>query len=206
MNLPTEIIQNAVQQLSKLPGIGKKSALRLAIHLLKQDITQVEQLSESLIKMKKETTYCKRCHNIAEKEFCKICSTHQRDPYTICVVENFQDVIAIENTTQYNGLYHVLGGIIQPVEGISPEQLNIDTLLKRVETEKPKEIILAINPSIEGDTTMYYLYKRLQGHDVHITSISRGISFGSELEYTDEITLGRSIRARVQFDTVMQER
>ena len=206
MNLPTEIIQNAVNQLSKLPGIGKKSALRLAIHLLKQDHVFVEQLSDSLVKMKKDTCYCKRCHNIAEEVFCKICKNSNRDQKTICVVENFQDVIAIENTTQYLGMYHVLGGIIQPVEGISPDQLNVESLLLRIAEEKPKEIILAINPSIQGDTTMYYLYKCMKAFDVHVTSISRGISFGTELEYTDELTLGRSIRSRIMFDTLMQEK
>jgi recombination protein RecR len=198
MQLPSKLIENAVNEIAKLPSIGKKTALRLVIHLLKQDENYTQSLSETLIKLRQEIKYCKKCYNIADEDLCQICLAKNRDQDIICVVESFKDLIAIENTGQYRGLYHVLGGLIAPIENISPEQLKIKELVQRVEHEKPKEIILALSASMEGDTTAFYISKKLTNFDVKISSLARGLPIGGELEYADEITLGRSLMARVR--------
>jgi len=198
MQLPSKLIENAVNEIAKLPSIGKKTALRLVIHLLKQDENYTQSLSEALVKLRQEIKYCKKCYNIADEDLCQICLAKNRDQDIICVVESFKDLIAIENTGQYRGLYHVLGGLIAPIENISPEQLRIKELVQRVEHEKPKEIILALSASMEGDTTAFYISKKLTNFDVKISSLARGLPIGGELEYADEITLGRSLMARVR--------
>lgn len=193
------LLDSAVNEISKLPGIGKKSALRLVLHLLRQDEGVATALGEAIIKLRKEIRYCKVCHNISNNEVCEICSDEKRDKSTICVVENIKDVISIENTHQFNGLYHVLGGIISPIDGISPNDIEIDSLVERVKTEEIKEIILALSTTMEGDTTNFYIFRKLAGCDVKISILARGVSIGDELEYTDEITLGRSILNRTLF-------
>jgi recombination protein RecR len=198
MQLPSKLIENAVNEIAKLPSIGKKTALRLVIHLLKQDENYTQSLSEALVKLRQEIKYCKKCYNIADEDLCQICLAKNRDQDIICVVESFKDLIAIENTGQYRGLYHVLGGLIAPIENISPEQLKIKELVQRVEHEKPKEIILALSASMEGDTTAFYISKKLTNFDVKISSLARGLPIGGELEYADEITLGRSLMTRVR--------
>jgi recombination protein RecR len=198
MQLPSKLIENAVNEIAKLPSIGKKTALRLVIHLLKQDENYTQSLSEALVKLRQEIKYCKKCYNIADEDLCQICLAKNRDQDIICVVESFKDLIAIENTGQYRGLYHVLGGLIAPIENISPEQLRIKELVQRVEHEKPKEIILALSASMEGDTTAFYISKKLTNFDVKISSLARGLPIGGELEYADEITLGRSLMTRVR--------
>jgi recombination protein RecR len=205
MNYPSKLIETAVEEISKLPGIGKKTALRMALHLLKRDERQTLQLSEAMIAMRTKTQYCRQCNNISDDELCMICSNPKRDGSVLCVVEDTRDVLAIENTSQYRGLYHVLGGIISPLEGIGPADLKIDSLLKRItenqETETAiKEVILGLSPTMEGDTTAFYLTKRLKPLNVKITTIARGIPIGGDLEYADEITLGRSIVSRVVYE------
>ena len=204
MNFPSKLIEDAVVEISKLPGIGKKSALRLVLHLLKREETQTQLLADALIAMRTKTTYCRKCHNISDDELCQICSSPRRDQNIICVVEDTRDVLAIENTAQYRGLYHVLGGIISPLMGVGPTDLNIDSLLKRIEqaneNEKIQEIILALSPTMEGDTTAFYLQKKLKAFSVKISTIARGIPIGGDLEYTDEVTLGRSILSRIAYD------
>jgi recombination protein RecR len=196
MNFSSTLIENAVREVSKLPGIGNKTALRLVLHLLKQEEQNTLMLTEALRKLRQEIQYCQKCHFIADKNICSICASKQRDQQTICVVENSQDVMAIENTAQYKGLYHVLGGVISPMEGINPSDLNIDTLIERVHQPDVKELIFALSPTMEGDTTAFYISKKVQIPEIKITSIARGIPVGSEIEYTDEITLGRSILFR----------
>jgi len=188
-----------VNELSRLPGIGKKTALRLALHILREEKSYANNLGNSIIKMREDIIFCEKCNNISDDILCGICSNHKRDENLICVVENTQDVIAIENTSQFNGLYHVLGGIISPVEGIGPNDLSIASLIKRINEEKTNEIILALPSTVEGDTTAYYLYKLLKDFEIDITTIAKGISIGEELEYADEITLGRSIINRHPF-------
>lgn len=197
MQLPSKLIENAVNEVAKLPGIGKKTALRLVIHLLKQEPAYTENLSEALSKLRQEISYCQKCYNIADEEFCQICLSKNRDQSIICVVENFKDLIALENTAQFKGLYHILGGLISPIENISPEQLKIEALIRRVEHEKPKEVILALAASMEGDTTAFYITKKLKDFPIKITSLARGLPIGGELEYADEITLGRSLVTRI---------
>jgi len=197
MNLPSKLIENAVNEIAKLPSIGKKTALRLVIHLLKQDESYTEKLSEAILKLRQDIKYCQRCYNIADEDLCQICLAKNRDQEIICVVESFKDLISIENTAQYRGLYHVLGGLISPIENISPEQLKIENLVQRVEQEQPREIILALSASMEGDTTAFYITKKLKDFPIKITSLARGLPIGGELEYADEITLGRSLMARV---------
>lgn len=197
--LSSASLENAVAQLSKLPGIGEKTALRLALHLLRQDKEVAVALGESIINMRSNVTYCSRCHNISESEICEICSDSRRDSSTICVVESIKDVLTIEATHEYHGLYHVLGGVISPLDGISPSDLEIESLIERVGKEDINEVVLALNPTIQGDTTNYYIFRKLAPHDVKITVLARGLSIGNELEYTDEITLGRSIHNRVLF-------
>jgi recombination protein RecR len=196
MNYSSKLLENAVSEISKLPGIGKKTALRLALHLLKQDEQYVEALGNSLIKLKKEVNYCKVCNNLSESEVCEICSNPRRKQKEICVVQDIRDILAIENTGQYTGLYHVLGGIISPMDGIGPEDLNIRNLLQRIKTGEVEEVIFALPTTVEGDTTNFYLYKLLKDLDIKVTSIARGVSIGDDIEYTDEVTLGRSILNR----------
>ncbi|MFN3405420.1 MAG: recombination mediator RecR [Cytophagaceae bacterium] len=200
MNYPSKLIEEAVMEVSKLPGIGKKTAFRLVLHLLKEDVASVEKLSESLINLRTKITYCKECHNISDAEICAICSGLKRDKNLLCVVEDTRDVIAIENTSQYNGLYHILGGVISPLEGVGPGELNIESLVKRLPGSEFKEVILALSPTMEGDTTAFYITKKIKGFGLKITTISRGIPVGGELEYTDEITLGRSILSRTTYE------
>lgn len=198
---PSQLLERAVQEFSKLPGIGRKTALRLVLHLLHQDADEVGQFAEAISRMKQEVKYCKICHNISDSETCPICSDPRRDGSTICVVENIQDVMAIENTQQYNGLYHVLGGVISPMDGIGPSDLEIDSLVSRVSEGEVKEVILALSSTMEGDTTNFYIFRRLAPYtDVKLSIIARGISVGNELEYTDEVTLGRSILNRTPFE------
>jgi recombination protein RecR len=199
MNLPSKLIENAVNEVAKLPGIGKKSALRLVMHLLKQDVPFTEDLADALMTLRKGIKYCSKCFNIADEDLCNICLSKNRDTKTICVVETFKELIAIENTAQYKGLYHVLGGLISPIENISPEQLQIDSLVKRIEQENIQEVILALATSMEGDTTAFYLTKKLKEFPIKITTLARGLPVGGELEYTDEITLGRSIQTRIVY-------
>ena len=190
-----------MQEFSKLPGIGRKTALRLVLHLLRQDTEDVMRLSESISTMKQEVRYCHVCHNISDSDTCPICSDPRRDAQTVCVVENIQDVMAVENTQQFNGLYHVLGGVISPMDGIGPGDLEIDSLVTRVRTQDIKEVILALSSTMEGDTTNFYIFRKLAPlSDVKISIIARGISVGDELEYTDEVTLGRSILNRTPFE------
>ncbi len=197
MIFSSALLENAVNQFAKLPGIGKKTALRLVLHLIRQDSSEVTQFSEAIADMKAEIKFCARCHNISDSNLCNICSNTSRKQGLLCVVENIRDVIAIESTQQFNGVYHVLGGIISPLDGIGPEQLNIDSLVQRVETESITEIIFALNANIQGDTTIYYVSKRLKNIPVKITTIARGIAFGGELEYADEMTLAKSISNRI---------
>ncbi|MBR5324015.1 MAG: recombination protein RecR [Muribaculaceae bacterium] len=195
----SSLLDSAINEISKLPGIGKKSALRLVLHLLRQDEGVAVALGEAIIKLRKEINYCKVCHNISENEVCDICSDEKRDKSTVCVVENIKDVISIENTRQFNGLYHVLGGIISPIDGISPNDIEIESLVNRVKSGEIKEIILALSTTMEGDTTNFYIFRKLAGYDVKISILARGVSIGDELEYTDEVTLGRSILNRTLF-------
>ena len=199
MNFPSKLIEDAVTEISRLPGIGKKTALRLALHLLKQNEVVTEALALSLTRMREEIRYCKHCHNISDQEECSICKSHRRDRATICVVEDIRDVLAIENTNQYQGLYHVLGGVISPIQGIGPEELKIETLLERISQGEVSEIILALSATMEGDTTSFYLCKRMKETGVKVSTIARGIPVGGELEFTDEVTLGRSILTRINY-------
>ncbi len=196
MQLPSTLLENAVAAFAKLPGIGKKTALRLVLHLLKQEEVVTIEFGEVLQKMRKEIKFCQRCFNISDGTICSICANSGRSKEMICVVENIRDVIAIENTQQYNGTYHVLGGIISPLDGIGPDQLTIDPLIERVKKDKVTELIFALNPTIQGDTTIYYIQKKLADSPCRITTIARGIAFGGELEYADEMTLGKSISNR----------
>ena len=200
MVFSSTLLENAVNEFAKLPGIGKKTALRLVLHLIKQDVNEVTQFSETIATMRKEIKFCSRCHNISDNTLCNICSNPSRKQELLCVVENIRDVIAIESTQQFNGIYHVLGGIISPLDGIGPEQLNIDSLVQRVEKEDISEIIFALNPNIQGDTTLYYISKKIKNRPVKITTIARGIAFGGELEYADEMTLAKSISNRISID------
>lgn len=191
------MLEKAVNEFAKLPGIGKKTALRLVLHLVKQEPEQVQAFSDALAEMRNNIRFCKTCHNMSDNDHCNICSNSMRRHDMICVVENIRDVIAIESTQQYNGAYHVLGGIISPLDGVGPEQLSIDSLVERVKKGETKEIIFALNPNIQGDTTVYYIGRKLRELPVKITTIARGISFGGELEYADEMTLGKSISNRI---------
>jgi len=199
---PSRLLENAVSQFARLPGIGRKTALRLVLHLLRQDEDDVEQLASALTTMKHNVRHCRVCHNISDQEVCTVCSDPRRDSRTVCVVENIQDVMAIENTQQYKGLYHVLGGVISPMDGIAPSDLEIDSLVERVGQGGVDEVILALSPTMEGDTTNFYVYRKLASFgNLRITVIARGVSIGDELEYTDEVTLGRSILNRTLFET-----
>lgn len=206
MQLPSSLLENAVNEFAKLPGIGKKTALRLVLHLLKQDTEAVQHFGDAISRMRKEIKFCQRCCNIADADICSICANSLRKQDIICVVENIRDVIAIESTQQYNGTYHVLGGVISPLDGIGPDQLNIETLVNRIQKENTQEIIFALNPNIQGDTTIYYIQKKLQSFPVKVTTIARGISFGGELEYADEMTLARSLQNRLPVESYVAGR
>ena len=197
---PSQLLEKAVSEFSKLPGIGRKTALRLVLWMLRQDPEEVEQFAAAVSLLKREAKYCHTCHNISDTDICPICADSRRDASTVCVVENIQDVMAIENTQQFHGRYHVLGGIISPMDGIGPGDIEIDSLVKRVAEGGIQEIILALSPTMEGDTTNFYIYRKLAGYDVKISVIARGIAVGNELEYTDEVTLGRSIMNRTLFE------
>ena len=197
---PSQLLEKAVQEFSKLPGIGRKTALRLVLYQLRQTPEEVQSFVEAIGKMKQEVHYCRRCHNISDSDICPICADSHRDSSTICVVENIQDVMAVENTQQYAGLYHVLGGVISPMDGIGPADLEIDSLVERVANEDIKEVILALSSTMEGDTTNFYILRKLASYDVKLSVIARGIPVGDELEYADEVTLGRSILNRTPFE------
>ena len=205
MNIPSKLIEDAITEISRLPGIGKKTALRLALHLLKQNPAHAEALALSITTMRNEVQYCQTCHNISDGPICSICENPKRDGSVICVVEDIQDVLAIENTNQFQGKYHILGGVISPLQGIGPEELHIESLIDRVidktSSEPIQEIILALSATMEGDTTAFYLGKRLKEHKIKVSTIARGIPVGGELEYTDEVTLGRSIMTRINYST-----
>lgn len=201
MQFSSALLENAVNEFAKLPGIGKKTALRLVLHLLKQDTNNVGHFSEVIAKMRNEIKFCQRCFNVADADICSICANSMRRQEMICVVENIRDVIAIESTQQYSGTYHVLGGIISPLDGIGPDQLTIESLVHRVQKEKTEEIIFALNPNIQGDTTIYYIQKKLLPFNIRVTTIARGIAFGGELEYADEMTLARSLQNRLPVES-----
>jgi recombination protein RecR len=197
MQLPSSLLENAVAQFAKLPGIGKKTALRLVLHLLKQEVNEVQLFGETIAKMRRDIQFCQRCHNISDSKVCTICANAMRNQQVICVVENIRDVIAIESTQQFNGTYHVLGGIISPLDGVGPDQLTIESLVNRINLEQVEELVFALSPNIQGDTTIYYIQKKITHLNCRITTIARGIAFGGELEYADEMTLARSIVNRL---------
>lgn len=199
MEFSSKLLEKAVNEMAQLPGIGKRTALRLVLHLLKQPVEQTQYLSQSLTTMREEVKFCKNCHNISDVEVCEICSNTSRNHTIICVVEDIRDVMAIENTNQFKGVYHVLGGKISPIDGVGPSQLNISTLVDKVQTGRVEEIIFALSSTMEGDTTNFYLYKQLKNFEIKTSTIARGIAVGDELEYADEVTLGRSIVQRVPF-------
>ncbi len=199
MNFSSKLIEEAVNAFATLPGIGRKTALRLVLHLVDQPLEHSEQFADALLQLRRGIKQCERCHNLSDERRCVICADKRRDQSVICVVESIRDVMAIEETGQYRGLYHVLGGVISPIEGVGPGDLNIDTLTQRVADGEVKEIIMAISPTIEGDTTIFYLSKQLRDREVKISTIARGVSFGGELEYADELTLGRSIVGRIPY-------
>ena len=205
MEFSSRLLSDAVDEISRLPGIGKRSALRLALYLLKQPKENTILLAKSLEKFRNEIGYCSKCHNLSENDICEICSNEKRNKKILCVVEDIRDVMAIENTNQYKGLYHVLGGIISPIEGIGPNDINIDSLVEKVNSKEVDELILALSSTLEADTTNFYIFKTLSKFDIKITTIARGISVGDELEYADEVTLGRSISRRVPYESSITE-
>ncbi len=200
-NFTSKLLESAVEEFAKLPGIGKKTALRLVLHLLNQEKEDVTHFGETIIKLRNEIKHCKSCNTISDTDICNICNNTSRNTSLICVVENARDVMSIENTHQYNGIYHVLGGIISPMDGIGPNDLKIDTLHKKITDGSVKELIFALSTTMEGDTTNFYLYKKFRNYDIKITTLARGVSIGDELEYTDEITLGRSLVNRTLFES-----
>ena len=202
-NFPSKLLENAVNEFSNLPGIGKKTALRLVLYLLKKDIGEVQRFSRSMTQLREEVKHCRICRNISDSDICNICSNPSRDHQTVCVVENIRDVMSIENTQQFKGVYHVLGGIISPMDGIGPADLEINSLIQRVENESINEIIFALSTTMEGDSTNFYIFKKLRATNVKITTLARGVSIGDEIEYTDEITLGRSIVNRMLFENFL---
>jgi len=205
MEFASKLLENAVYAISQLPGIGKKKALRLALHLLKQPKDQALNLSSALVNLRENISYCKSCHNISDSYICVICSSSRRDKKTICVVEDIRDVMAIENTSQYNGIYHVLGGKISPMEGVGPQNLNIASLVEKVKNNEVDEIIFALSSTIEGDTTNFYIFRQIQNYKITTSTIARGISIGDELEYADELTLGRSLINRVPYENTLKK-
>lgn len=205
MELSSKLLSNVVDEISRLPGIGKRTALRLALYLLKQPKENTLLLSKSLEKFRTEIDYCQKCHNLSESDICEICSNERRNNKLLCVVEDIRDVMAIESTNQYNGLYHVLGGIISPIEGIGPNDLNIDSLIDKVKSNQVEELIFALSSTLEADTTNFYIFKAISSYDIKISAIARGISVGDELEYADEVTLGRSISRRIPYESSISE-
>ncbi|HLV63351.1 recombination mediator RecR [Galbibacter sp.] len=204
MEFSSKLLENAVNEVSQLPGIGKRTALRLVLHLLRQPAQQTLELTESLQMLRTQVKYCKNCHNISDRELCEICSNTKRDQTLVCVVEDIRDVMAIENTGQYKGVYHVLGGKISPMDGVGPSDLNIVTLIEKVKLGEIKEIIFALSSTMEGDTTNFYIFKQLEGYSIKTSTIARGIAVGDELEYADEVTLGRSILNRIPFENSLK--
>jgi recombination protein RecR len=204
MELPSKYLREAVEQLSTLPGIGKRTALRLVLDILKRPEDEVARFSNAFVALKSEIKTCQKCGNLSDAIICSICADPRRDHQTVCVVEDLRDILAIEATTMYNGVYHVLGGVISPMDGIGPEELNISSLLDKIKTDAVKEVILALNTSMEGDTTNFYLYKKIQPFKIKVTTITRGISVGAELHYADEISLGRSLSQRIPFETTFE--
>ncbi len=204
-NYPSKLLENAVEEFAKLPGIGRKTALRLVLHLLRQNTDDVDRFSQTITQLRHEVKHCKMCNNISDTDVCSICSNPRRDYATLCVVENIKDVMSIENTHQYNGLYFVLGGVISPMDGIGPADLKIDQLTNKIAEGNVKEIIMALSATMEGDTTNFFIYKKLKQHPVTISAIARGVAFGDELEFTDEITLGRAIINRVKFEATLAD-
>ena len=202
-NFPSKLLENAVNEFAKLPGIGKKTALRLVLHLLKKDIAEVQRFSRALTQLREEVKHCRICRNISDTDICNICNNSSRDHRLVCVVENIRDVMSIENTQQYRGVYHVLGGIISPMDGIGPADLEIDSLLRRVEKGETDEVIFALSTTMEGDSTNFYIFKKIKISGVKITTLARGVSIGDEIEYTDEVTLGRSIVNRMLFENFL---
>lgn len=200
MNLPSKLVEAAVEQFATLPGVGKRTALRLVLHLLKQSKEDVSAFGNTFIEMRNNIKYCKSCHNISDKEVCEICSDHKRDHSVICVVEDVRDVMAIENTMQFRGIYHVLGGIISPMNGIGPNELNIESLIAKAASGEVNEMIFALSATMEGDTTNFYIFKRIKDYNIKSSVIARGVAIGDDLEYTDEVTLGRSILNRVPYE------
>jgi recombination protein RecR len=205
MQFSSSLLEKAVNEFSKLPGIGKKTALRLVLHLLRQDASKSQGFGETIIRMRQEIKFCQRCFNVSDGDICSVCANSSRRQELICAVESIRDVIAIESTQQYNGTYHVLGGVISPLDGIGPDELNIEQLISRIHKEQTQELIFALNPNIQGDTTIYYIQKKLKAAPVKITTISRGIAFGGELEYADEMTLARSISNRLPVESYMSK-
>jgi recombination protein RecR len=205
MNFSSKLLEDAVAEFAKLPGVGQKTALRLVLHLLKQDRAEVDRFSVAISKLRNEIQFCQTCHNISDSLICQICSAPKRDQAVICVVEDTRDVMAIENTNQYNGLYHVLGGLISPMDGVGPSDLEVDTLVERLKDNDVAEVIFALSATMEGDTTLFYLNKRLKSFNITISTIARGIAFGGELEYVDELTLGRSIATRVPYENSLSK-
>jgi len=202
---PSVLLENAVNELASLPGVGRKTALRLALYMLRRDVSYTEGFASALLALRREVKYCKTCHNICDDELCAICGDPRRDHSVVCVVENIKEVMAIENTGQFKGVYHVLGGIISPMDGIGPGDLEIDSLVQRVSTDEVKEVILALSTTMEGDTTNFFIYRKLSPYDIKISVIARGVSIGDEIEYADEITLGRSIVNRTTFNDSMRQ-
>lgn len=200
MQLSSSLLENAVNEFARFPGIGKKTALRMVLHLLKQDESITENFSETIARMRRDIKFCQRCHNVSDADICSICANSLRNQRLICVVENLRDVIAIENTQQFSGTYHILGGVISPLDGIGPDQLQIESLVQRIQKEQTEELIFALSPNIQGDTTIYYIQKKIKDLNCRITTIARGIAFGGELEYADELTLGRSLQNRMPVD------
>lgn len=200
MQCSSELLESAVNAFSRLPGIGRKTALRLVLHLLKQDADEVKAFGETIARVRSEIKFCRTCHNVSDGEICSICNNPARNQSLVCVVETIRDVIAIESTQQYSGTYHVLGGVISPLDGVGPDQLQIDSLITRVQEGRTEEIVFALSPTIQGDTTIYYIQKKIEGMPVRVTTIARGVAFGGELEYADEMTLARSLQNRLPVD------
>ena len=200
MQFSSSLLENAVNEFARLPGVGKKTALRMVLHFLKQEVEEVESFSETISRMRRDIKFCQRCHNVSDVDICSICANSLRNQRIICVVENIRDVIAIENTQQFSGTYHILGGVISPLDGIGPDQLQIESLMSRLAKEQTEELVFALSPNIQGDTTIYYIQKKMQNLQCRVTTIARGIAFGGELEYADELTLGRSLQNRMPVD------
>ena len=204
MNFSSKLLEKAVEEFSKLPGIGKKTALRLVLNLLKREKEDVRRFSNALVDLREGIQYCTKCHNISDLEICQLCANPNRDDSVLCIVEDIRDVMAVENTQQFKGLYHVLGGVISPMEGVGPQHLSIDSLLRKVDNGEVNEIIFALSSTMEGDTTNFYIFKKLKKYDIKVSTIARGIAFGDELEYADEITLGRSIVNRLPYENAIK--